>query len=212
MNAKKMNATFFVNSPAVSVAKVLLIITAIFIAACQHSPRKEYYALSAPAADFSANELATVNQVVGIGPVNIPEYLHHNKIGYWKTPQQLVLLDNHYWAEPLDLGIARVLALQLQAEHPTWRVLQFPWPNNQRPNYSLRVDIQRMDAFSNGVVFEANLDWINLRNKTVVASQRIKLRQDASANAAAIAQAFSEVLQQAARGVQPVPPANMGER
>jgi len=193
-------------------AKCLLIATALFFTACQHSPRKEYYALGASPADFSSSEATTTNQVVGIGPIHIPEYLQHNKIGYWKTPQQLVLLDNQYWAEPLDLGIARVLALQLQAEHPTWRVLQFPWPNNQRPNYSLRVDIQRMDAFFSEVVFEANLDWINSRNKTVVASQRIKLRQDASASAAAIAQAFSEVLQQAARGVQPVPPANMGER
>jgi len=200
-----MTARFSLIAQTFPAAKIIVVIAALLVSACQHSPRKEYYALSAQAADFSGNGAAAVTQVVGVGPVNIPEYLHHNKIGYWKTPQQLVMLDNQYWAEPLDQGIARVLALELQAEQPSWRVLQFPWPNNQRPNYSLRVDVQRMDASANQVVFEANLDWINLRNKNVVASQRIKLRQDANASAADIARAFSDVLQEAARNIRPVP-------
>ena len=177
--------------------KILLVVAILMLVACQHSPRKEYYALSAPAGEYNLNEFAAVNQVVGVGPINVPEYLHHNKIGYWKTPQQLVLLDNHYWAEPLDQGIVRVLALQLQVKQPNWRVLQFPWPNNQRPNYSLRIDIQRLDATADYAILEANLDWVNLVTRQVVGTQRIKVRQDSSASAASIAQTFSELLHQA---------------
>jgi uncharacterized lipoprotein YmbA len=169
----------------------------LVLSACQHSPRKEYYALSAPMENSNQNEFSTASQLVGVGPIKVPEYLQHNKISYWKTPQQLALLDNHYWAEPLDQGIVRVIALQLQAKQPEWRVMQFPWPNNQRPNYSLRIDIQRLDAFANHTILEANFDWIDLANRQVVNSQRVKIRKDSSANAASIAQAFSELLQQA---------------
>lgn len=182
--------------------KYIMIVIALSLMACQHSPRKEHYALSATAANFDTNELRPVNLIVGVGPVNLPEYLHHNKIAYWKTAQQLVLLDNQYWAEPLDRGITRVLALELQAQQPQWRVVQFPWMTNQRPNYSLKVDIQRLDAFTDYTVLELNVDWIDLNNKKVTNSQTIKLRRDSSANAASIAEAISLLLQEAARAVK----------
>lgn len=189
--------------------KILLLLLAITLSACQHSPRKEYFALSASAANSSINTQAPVNLVVGIGPVTIPEYLQHNKISYWKTAQQLILQDNHYWAEPLERGITRVLALELQAAHTDWRVVQFPWPANQRPAISLRIDIQRLDAFVSYTVLEATIDWINVQNKAVLGSQRISLRQDSSANSAAIAQTFSELLQQTARTIT-LPPRPTG--
>jgi uncharacterized protein len=187
------------------VKKILLIFILVASSACQHSPRKEYFALSAIASDTGITELTAVNQVIGVGPVIIPEYLQHNKISYWKTPQQLILMENHYWAEPLERGITRVLTLQLQAKHPYWRVMQFPWLNHQRPQYSLKIDIQRLDAFADHAVLEATIDWIDVRTKAVINSQRIKSRQDSSANSAAIAQTFSELLHQAADAINPPP-------
>jgi uncharacterized lipoprotein YmbA len=201
MRINEMIARLLLTAQKSLTVKFFLVFAILFLAACKHSPRKEYYALSAPAAEYNVNDIAAVNQAVGIGPINVPEYLHHNKIGYWKTPQQLALLDNHYWAEPLEQGIVRVLALQLQAKQPNWRVQQFPWSNNQRPNYSLRVDIQRLDAFANYAILEANIDWVNLETRQVIGSQRIKVRQDSFANAASIAQTFSELLQQAVAAV-----------
>ncbi|PUA26602.1 MAG: hypothetical protein B0W54_22935 [Cellvibrio sp. 79] len=185
--------------------KMLLLFMVIALCACKSSPHREYFALSATEADFKVTEQTPVNHIIGIGPVTIPEYLHQNKISFWKTPQQLVLLDNNYWAEPLERGVIRVLALELQAAHRDWRVLQFPWANNQRPQYSLKIDIQRFDAFADHAIIEATIDWINLQTKTVASSQRIKLRQDSKANPAAIAQVFSALLQQSARTITPPP-------
>jgi hypothetical protein len=190
------------------IKKILLIFLVLASSACQHSPRKEYFALSAAASDAGVTELTLVNQVIGVGPVGIPEYLQHNKISYWKTPQQLSMMENHYWAEPLERGITRVLALQLQAKYPHWRVIQFPWLNNQRPQYSLKIDIQRLDAFADHAVLVATIDWVDLHTKTVIHSQRIKLKQDSSADSAVIAQTFSELLQQAANAIHPSPLSN----
>lgn len=192
--------------------KILLIVIILSTCACQHSPRKEYFALSATAADVDITDQTPINQLIGIGPVTIPEYLQPDKMSYWKTAQHLILLDNHYWAEPLEAGITRVLALELQAGHPEWRVMQFPWPNSQRPGYSLKIDIQRLDAFADYAVIEANIDWIDLRTKTAIHSQRIKLRQDSSTNPAVIARTFSELLQRTAQTITPPLLPNGNER
>lgn len=184
---------------------ISLILIAFALGACQSSPPKEYFALSANAANFSSSENNAVNYVVGIGPIVIPEYLQHSKISYWKTSQHLTLLNNHYWAEPLERGITRVLALELQAAHTDWRVVQYPWPTNLRPSFALRVDVLRFDAFKDHALLEATVDWIDLQTKKVLGSQTIKMRQDSSASPDAIAQAFSELLQKTALAIKPFP-------
>lgn len=193
------------------IKKPLLLLIALTLCACISSPRKEYFALNAEAPEFTQTENTVINDLIGIGPVIIPEYLQLNRISYWKTPQQLIMLDNAYWAEPLEQGITRVVALRLQNQNRQWRVIQHPWRSNQRPNYSLRMDIQRLDALTNNAVLEANLDIIDTRSNQIIASRHLKIRVDAKPanakpNATAIASAYSELLQQAADMASPLIP------
>lgn len=184
--------------------KILFLALLISISACQHSPRKEYVALGATTPDFSSAEPAPTNLVIGVGPIQLPEYLQHPKVGYWKTPYQLVLLDNHYWAESLERGITRVLALELQNTHEHWRVMQFPWASSSRPDYALRVDIQRLDAFTNRAFVEANIDWVDTRTRQVVARKQLRAQVESTATAADIALAFSQLLHTIAQAVPPL--------
>ncbi len=191
--------------------RVLFIFALLLISACQHSPRKEYFALSSTTTS-STTESAIIDSaqnqsprlsvnsanVVGIGPMNIPEYLQHTRISYWKTPNQLVLQENHYWAEPLEQGISRVLSIRLQAAHPQWRVVQFPWRNSQRPTYAIRVDIQRLDAFSENAIIVVAMDLIDVKTNNIVRSKQFIAQVASAPNSAAIAQAFSELLRQTA--------------
>lgn len=187
--------------------KYLVVITALVtLCACQHSPRKEYFALNAATAEKNYNQNSTsVEKVVGIGPLSIPEYLQHSRISYWKTPLQLSLLENQYWAEPLEQGISRVLRLHVQAAHPQWRVVQFPWRSNQRPAYTVRVDIQRLDAFRDHAVLEAGIDTIDTQTNKIIASKQFSARVDSSSNSADIARAYSELLQQLANDINKMP-------
>ncbi|MEN0036449.1 MAG: PqiC family protein [Cellvibrio sp.] len=187
--------------------KYFVVITVLItLCACQHSPRKEYFALNAAIAEKNDNQNSTsVEKVVGIGPLSIPEYLQHSRISYWKTPLQLSLLENQYWAEPLEQGISRVLRLHVQAAHPQWRVVQFPWRSNQRPAYSIRVDIQRLDAFRDHAVLEAGIDTIDTQTNKIIASKQFSARVDSSSNSADIARAYSELLQQLANDINKMP-------
>jgi uncharacterized protein len=193
------------------VLRILVIAALLLMCACQQSPRKEYFALSSPitaaANSSSPSNLSntspsssniTQTQTIGIGPISIPEYLQHSRISYWKTPNQLLLQENHYWVEPLEQGVSRVLGLQLQSAHPHWRFVQFPWRNNQRPDYAIRADIQRLDAFSDHAIIAVRIDLVDMKTKLVMRSQHFSAQVACAGHSAAIAQAFSELLQQTA--------------
>lgn len=182
------------------VTRIILIVSLFALCACQQSPRKEYFALNAATTDAAQNS-ATIEKVVGIGPISIPEYLQHSRISHWKTPLQLSLQENHYWAEPLEQGISRVLRLHVQNAHPHWRVVQFPWRSNQRPNYAIRVDIQRLDAFSDHSIIEAGIDTLDMRTNKIIESKQFSARVSSSSNSTDIARAYSELLEQIASNI-----------
>lgn len=178
-------------------SRTLIIALAILLSACLHSPRKQYFALSAamPAAT-TGSQAVSAQQTIGIGPIKIPEYLQLSRIAYWKTAQQLAYADNGFWAEPLEQGITRVLALNLQAAHPQARVMQFPWRQSQQPTLVVRVEIQRLDAFKNYALLEATVDIVDSSTNTT-RSKLVRSQIASSADSASIAAAFSQLLQQA---------------
>lgn len=186
------------------VNRIILITTLLILCACQHSPRKEYFALNAATEEVHYNS-ASIEKVVGIGPLSIPEYLQHSRISYWITPLQLSMKENHSWAEPLEQGVNRVLRLHIQAAHPQWRVVQFPWRSNQRPAYTIRIDIQRLDAFANYAVIEASIDVVDMQTNKVIGSKQFNARVDSSSESRDIARAYSELLQQLANDINKMP-------
>jgi uncharacterized lipoprotein YmbA len=184
------------------VTRLMLIAALLLLCACQHSPRKEYFALNASAPEPTATYGSiNVEKVIGIGPILIPEYLQHSRVSYWKNPLQLSLQDNHYWAEPLEQGISRVLRLHVQAAHPQWRVVQFPWRSNQRPHYAIRVDIQRLDAFSDHAVIAAGVDTVDVQTNIIIESKQFSARVSSTNHSADIARAYSELLEQIASDI-----------
>jgi len=188
------------------VTRILLIISLVALCACQNSPRKEYFALNAAIPDATTSfGSINIEKVIGIGPITIPEYLQHSRVSYWKTPLQLSLQENHYWAEPLEQGISRVLRLHVQTAYPQWRVVQFPWSSNQRPSYSIRVDIQRLDAFSDHAVIEAGIDTVDMKTNKITASKQFSARVSSTNNSTDIARAYSELLQQLANDITKMP-------
>ncbi len=183
------------------ISRTLIIVLVLLISACANSPRKHYFALSAAMPETSSElQTASIQKVIGVGPIKIPEYLQASRISYWKTAQQLSSADNGFWAEPLELGITRVLALNLQAAQPNWQVMQFPWLQSQQPALVVRVDIQRLDAFPSYALLEARVDLVNTKTGST-RSKLIRTRVDSSSDSASIANAFSQLLQQTSTAI-----------
>ena len=64
---------------------------------------------------------------IGVGPVIMPGYLDRVQIVTRTGTDQVEISVFNRWAEPLEDGIARILAEEIGARVPTDRIVMFPW-------------------------------------------------------------------------------------
>src|SRR5262249_6651652 len=125
-----------------TVRRLLGLVTFISIAGCAVSDPTQYYFLGQTATRSStarsvesrasapgprARGAGTDNVGIGVGPVIMPGYLDRTQIVTRGGPDRVQLATFHRWAEPLDNGIARILADEIGARVPTDRIVTFPW-------------------------------------------------------------------------------------
>lgn len=167
------------------------------IVACQHSPKKNYYYLT-PQVAAEKNELQTNNgavlQLIGIGPVEIADYLTRSQIIDNQTDNTLNISENAYWAESLDKNIARVIAQNLTQLNNSRSFVNFPWRNDSKPRFSLRVRVDNLARNGGNANINATWELVNTETKTSVV-RRIFVRSiPVAAGTKALAQSYSQLL------------------
>ncbi len=96
---------------------------------------------------------------VGIGPVKIPGYLNRPQIVTRGGQNELLVADFERWGGSLPENIASVIAENLSPLLPETRVYPYPWIPNLAMDYSVTVDITRLDGSLGGdVILEAR--WV----------------------------------------------------
>ncbi len=93
---------------------IVLLVVCSLLGACQSSPRKNFYLLTAE--PVAAPSSTTIDTLIGVGPIEVAEYLNRLHMVYEVKDGSLVVADNAHWAEPLNEGIARVIGLNLTAQ------------------------------------------------------------------------------------------------
>jgi uncharacterized lipoprotein YmbA len=146
------------------IGRSLLALTAsIGLASCAVSDPTQFYALSRAAAPRASTASASIAMSsvdgagiggIGVGPVIVPGYLDRNQIVIRTGTDQVQISAFHRWAEPLEDGIARVLAEELAARVPTERVVVFPWRGvvARSIQYQVVVAVVRFDGRQGGDV------------------------------------------------------------
>ena len=122
-----------------------LLIVVFFVsllAACSTSPRNEYYRLTANVAAQPAGETLSL----GIGPIAIPAYLERERLVYSLEGNRVQVAATAHWAEPLDAGIERVMALNLASRLDTQNLQTFPWHPKRAPDYGVKLTVLSLDA------------------------------------------------------------------
>jgi len=122
-----------------ALARRLLTLAAasISLASCAVSDSTLYYALgrvgagsTEPRASTStplSSAAGTAAEGIGVGPVIMPGYLDRIQVVTRSGTDQVEFSVFRRWAEPLDDGIARVLAEEIGARVPTERIVTYPW-------------------------------------------------------------------------------------
>lgn len=167
------------------------------IAACQHSPKKNYYYLTPQVAaekSDAQNNKDAVLQLIGIGPVEIADYLNRSQIIDNQTDNTLNMSENAYWAESLDKNIARVISQNLTQLNNSRSFVNFPWRNDSKPRYSLRLRVDNLARSGNNATINATWELVNTETKTSLVRRIFVRTIPVASSTKALAQSYSQLL------------------
>jgi uncharacterized lipoprotein YmbA len=153
-----------------SLLTVLAAAPALF--ACGTTSPTRFYVLST-IADKPTEAPASV--ALGVGPINLPQYLDRPQIVTRLSSNQLEVGEFDQWGGQLDDSVARTLAGNLSVLLQTDRVQLFPWKDDDSLDYAVTVDVINFEQDVDG---SSVLDvyWSLLEAKT----GRVKLRRHAT--------------------------------
>lgn len=117
-----------------------------------------YYLLNATGSGSPSETGAAGHRwVVGVRAVNVPSYLQSKSFAVRSAANEIKYLDFTCWGEPLDQGIARVLAENLQSLKNVARVSLAPFRPDDPRDFEVRVRVTACEGTTEGGVrFAAN--------------------------------------------------------
>jgi len=140
----------------------------LWLTACGSSPPSNFYRLTPAVVPTPGNQQPSL----GIGPVDIPEFLDRNAMVYTRDGNQLWITGTERWAEPLDIGIKRVVGLNLSQLLHSENLRFFPWDVRQAPDYGVRITVLDLDASDGRATLVADWQVYSPGNDSVI-SRRI---------------------------------------
>ena len=167
----------------------------LILLGCGSTPASKYYLLSAQAQQIPSG----TSPSVGVGPIEIPEYLNRHAMVYDRDGNQLHIASFERWAEPLDSSILRVVRMNLASILNTQDVQAFPWNKSSRPEYGVAVTILNLDANNDSAKLIVEWHLRRPQSEETLMRRIDKLQLDLPAgevNATEVAAAYSELLHQ----------------
>jgi hypothetical protein len=128
---------------------------ALALAGCvslKRTPEARFFVLRALAEPPTAADAPATTGLFGLLPVVLPGYIDRPQLVSWVAPGELRIDEYLRWAEPLDAGLARTLAANLEVLLPGSRVIRSPWPSAARLRCRVRVELQRFGPQTSGEV------------------------------------------------------------
>lgn len=158
----------------------VLYLTAVALSAltgCAATPPSRFYVLSPVAIDTGAHPAESA-PAIGVGPVELPDYLDRPQIALRSGPYELRYNETQRWAEDLRDNVTSVLAENLSRLVPTDQVVRFPWGRLTRVDFQVVAQISRFDADESGtVVLSANWKLYRGEGRDVIAENRSVLSE-----------------------------------
>ncbi len=143
----------------------------LIMAGCASTAPTRFYSLSSLVASDATNETASADQdiAIGVGPVEIPDYLYRPQIITRTGRNEIKIADFDKWAGSLKTDISRVIAENLSVLLSTVRVYAYPWKNYIPVKYQIVVNVSRFDGSLGGdVVLKAHWTILGGEDKKVI--------------------------------------------
>ena len=89
---------------------------------------------------------------IGVGPVEIPEYLDRPQIVTRISESEFQIDEFNQWAETLTFSISTTIAENLSVLLTTDNLFIFPWPGSTQIDYQIKLDVIRFNAIPGGKI------------------------------------------------------------
>ena len=104
-------------------------------------PTRLYVLTALPQSERAATPGVTSSDILGVGPVTLPQYTDRAQIVTGATSPELNRSPFAQWAEPLEANFARVLTDNLSVLLATDQIMTFPWHGLTSPTYQVIIDV-----------------------------------------------------------------------
>ena len=135
-------------------AAVFCLLTACSLPLPQaQSDLTRYYLLTSTDIRPETDTAATLKQwVVGVRAVDVPAYLRGKPFAIRSHANEIMFLDGVRWGEPLDQGIARVVAENLRSLKNIARVSTQPFRADEQRDFEIMVNVTACEGTADGDV------------------------------------------------------------
>lgn len=184
---------------------LILALLCLSLLACSKSGTTRYYLLEGKSNNQAGEDVELDSRtIIGLGPVNFPDYLKRSQIIIRDNSTEISMLDSHRWAEPLEENFLRVLVQNLIALNPSARVIGYPSRHWSEVSQQVIIDVHRFDSDTGGeTVLETQLSLI--RNdeppNTITRYSRLVLKNETIDDHAGMVDVLSKLVQQLAEQI-----------
>lgn len=134
----------------------LLSVFALGVIGCAAQTPTQFYDLTAVSESNTQRLPQSVS--LGIGPVTLPDLLDQPGVVSRKGGTVVNVATYHIWAGELEPAFTRVLAQNVARRLDHDSIWPSPWDNRFRPEYQVRIFVDRFSGEVNGEV-SLNLTW-----------------------------------------------------
>jgi uncharacterized lipoprotein YmbA len=151
-------------------ARTCFVVIVLFsLLACASKPVEEHYYSLVLAAD-QANVPAKVDNAGGrltVGPVHLPAYLNNRGMSIAVGANQIRTANHHFWAEPLEEAISKVLVLDISRLLDNVAVERDAGRWTAAENCRLRLEFDRFHATDDSRVVSSGRYWVSSAQASV---------------------------------------------
>jgi len=164
---------------------------ALLAVGCASTPEPRFYTLSAQIESVGY----TPGPSVSVAAVTVPDVVDRPQLVVAVNANEVIIVEQHRWAEPLKGELGRVIAENLSRMTGNAHIAAYPQNASLNADYRVLVDFQRFAGRpGGGVVLDAH--WsLRAANGKVLRSGRARAEESAGPGYDALVAAYSRAVQ-----------------
>jgi uncharacterized lipoprotein YmbA len=197
-------------------ATLALVLVITGCVSLKRTPQARFFVLQSEIKPETSSSEEAPEGIIGMEKVLLPGHLVRPQLVTWKATNELAVDEFLRWAEPLDEGVARILAEDLAALLPDYQVIRRPWRGDTKTRCRVEVVLETFGLQTNGrVLLEGRWRLLPDEGELALVQHAAKLERGPLTGGAqgevvtgvdTMSQLIADLSRQIAQGIKALPP------